>query len=251
MAGSVVTMRLFSWIQTSRPRGRVGKASQRGDRRTRGHVAARRRLLARRCGRRGPGAGGRAAGWAAGRPGARASGLPGGIAAHTASSPERLSGRWNGETACSWLCAGRKTLTGPRGRKPSELCRFPAFCTSDFCGEARGGLPAGRSRHTGRRRANVGACGGLRAAGGSNRIVVLQDESGGRGIDCIARWPDVATRAGFAGGIGPGNVARAVHHVQRQPEGSWIDMESGVRTAGWFDVGLVIRTIWRAGWAQG
>ena len=82
----------------------------------------------------------------------------------------------------------------------------------------------------------------------------LHDRSGGRGVEETAHWPkpwpDV--RCGYAGGVGPRNIELAVQlvrtlHATRTPGlseteasvaayaglgsgGSWIDMESGVRT---------------------
>jgi phosphoribosylanthranilate isomerase len=61
---------------------------------------------------------------------------------------------------------------------------------------------------------------------------VLYDPSGGRGIGAGV-WPDAprGVRAGYAGGINPGNVVSVLGHVA--PLGAtWIDMESGVRDEG-------------------
>lgn len=61
-------------------------------------------------------------------------------------------------------------------------------------------------------------------------VDVLFDASGGRGI-VPSNWP-AATRAtfcGYAGGLRPDNVAKAVSAIARGAAHYWIDMESGVR----------------------
>jgi hypothetical protein len=61
-------------------------------------------------------------------------------------------------------------------------------------------------------------------------VDVLFDASGGRGIT-PARWPDPVstTFCGFAGGLGPDNVAQAVSTISQRASWYWIDMESKVR----------------------
>jgi hypothetical protein len=60
----------------------------------------------------------------------------------------------------------------------------------------------------------------------------LFDASGGRGI-APASWPSEPTTrlVGYAGGLGPANVAQAVAAIGTQCTNYWIDMESGVRDA--------------------
>ena len=70
------------------------------------------------------------------------------------------------------------------------------------------------------------------------RATVLYDPSGGRGIypgeTGGGGWPTVPlpfnVSMGFAGGIGPDNVAEVLAAVGHH-KGMWIDMESGVRDA--------------------
>lgn len=59
---------------------------------------------------------------------------------------------------------------------------------------------------------------------------VLFDASGGRGIS-PDDWPTAVrtTFCGFAGGLGPHNVAAAVAVIGKRADRYWIDMESGVR----------------------
>jgi len=61
-------------------------------------------------------------------------------------------------------------------------------------------------------------------------VDVLFDASGGRGIS-PADWPEAVntTFCGYAGGLGPENVARAVKTIGLRATRYWIDMESGVR----------------------
>ena len=71
-------------------------------------------------------------------------------------------------------------------------------------------------------------------------IEYLFDVSGGAGMDSIDIWPppifDEQTRFGFAGGLGPDNMHRAMDFVWvHQPFRMWMDMEGKVRTDGVFD----------------
>lgn len=68
------------------------------------------------------------------------------------------------------------------------------------------------------------------------RCSILFDPSGGKGARAT-RWPRVlpGTRMGYAGGIGPNNVAAVLAELREACGGhppAWIDMESGVRDAG-------------------
>ncbi|MEY8802152.1 hypothetical protein AB9K35_17885 [Leisingera sp. XS_AS12] len=72
------------------------------------------------------------------------------------------------------------------------------------------------------------------------RVSWLYDPSGGRGIS-PASWPDIpgeTVRFGYAGGLGPDNVAEVLAMLPEH-EGGWIDMESRVRNGcDEFDTGL-------------
>lgn len=76
-----------------------------------------------------------------------------------------------------------------------------------------------------------------------SQIHLLQDRSGGRGI-AETTWtvPDqICLKAkrtvGYAGGLGPDNVAAAMPEILKASSGSqfWIDCESSLRTDDWFD----------------
>lgn len=75
----------------------------------------------------------------------------------------------------------------------------------------------------------------------SDAISVLFDTSGGRGIvpDKFPMHPGFF--CGYAGGISPENVIEVIEKINA-PEGAeyWIDMETGVRTNGWFDMQKVM-----------
>ena len=60
----------------------------------------------------------------------------------------------------------------------------------------------------------------------------LHDRSGGEGRQNFEAWPPAprGERVGYAGGIGPTTVREAVR-LGRKLGGTWIDMESRVRTA--------------------
>ena len=72
-------------------------------------------------------------------------------------------------------------------------------------------------------------------------IVALWDQSGGRGR--LTAWPDPlpGLRMGYAGGITPENVKHAIEDLIARPSDieTWIDMESGVRTADKLDLDKV------------
>ncbi len=70
----------------------------------------------------------------------------------------------------------------------------------------------------------------------------LLDSSCGRGIDTpikLITYPGV--HIGYAGGIGPDNVAEKLRTLLEYPsdENFWIDMETRVRTEDWFDLDKV------------
>lgn len=67
-----------------------------------------------------------------------------------------------------------------------------------------------------------------------NRLTVLFDASGGRGVVPEGDWPPIFpnTVCGYAGGLGPDNVREALPAIAKQANGNpcWIDMESKLRT---------------------
>lgn len=69
------------------------------------------------------------------------------------------------------------------------------------------------------------------------RVQCLFDESGGRGTTPKG-WPvaPAGRRVGYAGGIGPANVAETLLAIPAPAGEFWIDMESGVRTDDRFDL---------------
>lgn len=83
-----------------------------------------------------------------------------------------------------------------------------------------------------------------RGEDGCPRLVsMLIDDSGGQGIDSpISIYSSVYNhKIGYAGGINPDNVADKLTYLfENVHDGEfWIDMESGVRTDDWFDLGKV------------
>lgn len=76
---------------------------------------------------------------------------------------------------------------------------------------------------------------------------LLVDASGGRGLSPQDWLPPVTTKAaGFAGGLGPDNLAGEMQRITAVARpGAWIDMEGKLRTPAldvvggdWFDLGL-------------
>lgn len=81
-------------------------------------------------------------------------------------------------------------------------------------------------------------------AGWMRRTEHLFDRSGGRGIGSIEHWPSpprgTGRRVGYAGGISPATIEQALAFARRFAGSRlWLDMESGVRTNGRFDIGAV------------
>jgi hypothetical protein len=70
----------------------------------------------------------------------------------------------------------------------------------------------------------------------------LFDCSGGQGV-LPGQWPTAVEHCGYAGGLGPDNLATQLEHIGRATQGRsvWIDAESGVRTGDVFDLDKVIR----------
>jgi hypothetical protein len=72
------------------------------------------------------------------------------------------------------------------------------------------------------------------------RVDWLFDTSFGRG-SMPRVWPSLPSNGpfcGYSGGLGPENVREALEKIAAPADALyWIDMESGVRTDGWLDVG--------------
>ena len=86
-------------------------------------------------------------------------------------------------------------------------------------------------------------------------IEYLFDQSGGTGQESFDHWPappaDQSVRVGYAGGLSPANIGRALHFAQRYlPEARlWFDMESRIRRYDHFDLEAVQRVcsaVWPA-----
>jgi len=76
----------------------------------------------------------------------------------------------------------------------------------------------------------------------SDTHALLVDGSGGRGLS-PDKWirPDSSKRIGFAGGLGPDNLAAElpkIAAIASEHGRSWVDMEGRLRLGDWFDVGL-------------
>lgn len=73
---------------------------------------------------------------------------------------------------------------------------------------------------------------------GDHSVSVLLDGSGGTGKESRIIPLEDVSKVGYAGGIGPDNVARKVIELSRNTgvQDFWVDMESGVRTNDWFDI---------------
>lgn len=73
----------------------------------------------------------------------------------------------------------------------------------------------------------------------SENHALLVDGSGGRGISPqVWQRPETKKRVGFAGGLGPSNIAREVERIKMvAQEPFWVDMEGRLRDSqDWFDV---------------
>ena len=76
-----------------------------------------------------------------------------------------------------------------------------------------------------------------------DRLEYLYDRSEGSGLVDFRSWPVPPARGrwGYAGGIGPRNIGEAIKFNRRYEDRSlWFDMESQVRTNGWFDLKKVL-----------
>lgn len=104
---------------------------------------------------------------------------------------------------------------------------------------------------------------GLKAADRA-RVTVLLDESRGKGIQPETWSVPISLKdvtLGFAGGLGPDNVAAVAAKIEQLKVPYWLDMESGIRTDNSFDkvkaravlvatAPLVAQRAGRADWAQ-
>lgn len=76
-------------------------------------------------------------------------------------------------------------------------------------------------------------------------ITVLFDASGGQGKEYDFNYVPFH-KTGYAGGLNYKNVYRKLSELLKSASGRnpfWIDMESGVRTNDWFDIGLIEATL--------
>jgi hypothetical protein len=74
-------------------------------------------------------------------------------------------------------------------------------------------------------------------------VSALWDKSGGRG-EIIDRFPCIDGLAmGYAGGLSPDNLLERIAHIKQNTRAQWIDLESGVRTDGRFDLAKVRRVL--------
>ena len=80
-------------------------------------------------------------------------------------------------------------------------------------------------------------------------VEYLFDISEGGGIESFDHWPaPIHPRVGYAGGLGPHNIRRAVEWAERWKDWRlWFDMEGRIRKDGWLDleaVREVCRQVW-------
>ena len=78
----------------------------------------------------------------------------------------------------------------------------------------------------------------------------LFDRSGGQGTAGIDEWPAPrqGKRCGYAGGIGPGNIAEALAFSARHENARiWLDMESKIRRDNWLDANSIEKVLEAAG----
>ncbi len=75
------------------------------------------------------------------------------------------------------------------------------------------------------------------------KVEYLWDQSEGRGLYSLRDWPapeSLEQRTGYAGGLNLGNIRKAMAWVKWFPHHRlWLDMESGVRTNGIFNLNSV------------
>lgn len=75
---------------------------------------------------------------------------------------------------------------------------------------------------------------------GGHKVSLLFDRSGGKGLS-PSKWPESISglKCGFAGGLGPDNLADELALLSRGNENFWIDMQSKVRTGEQLDLNKV------------
>ena len=75
------------------------------------------------------------------------------------------------------------------------------------------------------------------------KIEYLFDLSEGRGMESFENWPEPnedLARMGYAGGLGPHNIEKALAFAERHYDiPLWFDMEGNIRSDGWFDLSAV------------
>ena len=75
------------------------------------------------------------------------------------------------------------------------------------------------------------------------KVEYLFDHSEGSGRAAFEEWPAPAPhlrRMGYAGGIGPETIEKAIDFALAHPDSNlWFDMEGRIRFAGWLDLGAV------------
>lgn len=78
----------------------------------------------------------------------------------------------------------------------------------------------------------------------NDKVSVLLDASGGRGVDTPIQVLAISNKVGYAGGISPDNVVDKIRQLEENPDvqSYWIDMETHVRTGNKFDLDKV-RTV--------
>ena len=75
------------------------------------------------------------------------------------------------------------------------------------------------------------------------KVEYLFDLSEGRGLASFSEWPDPpenGSRVGYAGGLGPHNIQKAIEFAETNANAPiWFDMEGRIRTDGHFDLAKV------------
>ena len=75
------------------------------------------------------------------------------------------------------------------------------------------------------------------------KVEYLFDKSEGGGRAAFEEWPAPSphlARMGYAGGIGPETIDKAIDFALAHPDSNlWFDMEGRIRHAGWLDLGAV------------
>ena len=75
------------------------------------------------------------------------------------------------------------------------------------------------------------------------KVEYMFDRSEGGGRAAFEEWPAPSphlSRMGYAGGIGPETIDKAIDFALAHPDANlWFDMEGRIRFAGWLDIGAV------------